>query len=406
MSSHIDQEILTEILKRLPAKFLVQLRCVSKSWYSLITSPSFISIHSKYTFDHNSTTTSSSSTAKLMLRHYSWAHKKEIYTVNSSSMSSFDQYQELVFPFKSYSQYFEIVGSCNGILCLSDTYRLNSHTIILWNPTIRKSITLPLPSVSFDQIYMFVLGFGCDDKRNEYKVVRIVYRVMDNKCRVDITPQVEVYELSLDAWRSIRIDAAPQYVISELPVRVFLKGSVHWIGYIPSEEDSDFRDLSLVLFDMNKEVFREMKLPGVTGLSVLDLSIFGSGNLLSLIQYHRDTRSQWIQYGSCSIWVMKDYGKVESWTKQFSIDLQGGVGKALGLGNNAEMLLVKSSGELVSYDIENQKISHLGIKGIASSFHLETYSETLVLLDGINEILGHKIPENCSDSHLEGAYER
>ncbi|KAF2294598.1 hypothetical protein GH714_013257 [Hevea brasiliensis] len=184
---------------------------------------------------------------------------------------------------------------------------------------------------------------GCDDKSNEYKVVRIVYRVMDDKCKVDIRPQVEVYELSLDAWRSIRISAAPQYVISELSMRVFLNGSVHWIGYIPSEADSDFRNLSLVLFDMSNEVFKEMKLPdSLTGLSVLDLSIFASG----------------------------------------------GIGKALGLGNNAEMLLVASSGELVSYGIENQKISHLGIKGIANSFHLEAYSETLVLLDGINEILG------------------
>ncbi|KAJ9175219.1 hypothetical protein P3X46_013796 [Hevea brasiliensis] len=387
MSSHIDQEILTEILKRLPAKFLVQLRCVSKSWYSLITNPSFISIHSKFTLEHS--TRSTTCTDKLMLRHYSWTHKKEIYTIQSSGMSSFDQYQELVFPFKSYCQYFEIVGSCNGILCLSDTYRVNSHTIILWNPTIRKSTTLPLPCISFHQIYMFVLGFGCDDKSNEYKVVRIVYRVMDDKCKVDIRPQVEVYELSLDAWRSIRISAAPQYVISELSMRVFLNGSVHWIGYIPSEADSDFRNLSLVLFDMSNEVFKEMKLPdSLTGLSVLDLSIFASGKLLSLIQYNRHARSQWVQYGSCSIWVMKDYGKVESWTKQFTIDLQGGIGKALGLGNNAEMLLVASSGELVSYGIENQKISHLGIKGIANSFHLEAYSETLVLLDGINEILG------------------
>ncbi|KAF2294604.1 hypothetical protein GH714_013355 [Hevea brasiliensis] len=187
---------------------------------------------------------------------------------------------------------------------------------------------------------MFVLGFGCDDKSNEYKVVRIVYRVMDDKCKVDIRPQVEVYELSLDAWRSIRISAS-----------------------------SRFSQFELSVFDMSNEVFKEMKLPdSLTGLSVLDLSIFASGKLLSLIQYNRHARSQWIQYGSCSIWVMKDYGKVESWTKQFTIDLQGGIGKALGLGTNAEMLLVASSGELVSYGIENQKISHLGIKGIANSF--------------------------------------
>eukprot|EP00257_Ricinus_communis_P009116 XP_002527481.2 F-box protein At3g07870 [Ricinus communis] len=305
---------------------------------------------------------------------------KEIYTIHGSSLGQY--YQEFVFPFKSYSQYFEIVGSCNGVLCLSDTYRVNSHTIILWNPTIRKSVILPLPCINFDQIYMFVLGFGFDPKSSEYKVVRVVYRMRENGCKVDIRPQVEVYELGMNAWRSIIVSAAPQYVISELSLQVFLNGAVHWIGYNPRHEGSDFRDLSMVLFDMDKEVFDEMKLPdSVCGLSVLDLSVVASGKVLSLVQYNRHTRSQWIQYGSCSFWVMKEYGKVESWSKQFTIDLQGGVRKSLGLGNNGQMLLVASNGELVSYDSQNQETSHLGIQGIANSFHLEAYIETLELLN-------------------------
>ncbi|KDP45927.1 hypothetical protein JCGZ_15487 [Jatropha curcas] len=192
------------------------------------------------------------------------------------------------------------------------------------------------------------------------------------------------------AWRSIRVKAAPKYVISELSLQIFLKDFVHWIGYNPNEADSNFRDLSIVLFDMSNEVFEELKLPdSVSGLSVLDLSIFASSNeLLSLVQYDRHRHSQWIQYGSCSIWVMKEYGKVESWTKQITIDLQGGVGKALGLiGNDVEMLLVAcSNGELGSYDIQNQKISYLEIKGIVNSFYLDTYIETLILLDGDNGI--------------------
>ncbi|XP_012076214.1 F-box protein At3g07870 [Jatropha curcas] len=386
MSSHIDQEeVLTEILKRLPANLLMKLRCVCKSWYSLISSPTFISTHTKYTLEKKN------KTSKLLLRHYSWTEKKEIYTIHSSSSFCNQQFShQLVFPFKSYSQYFDIIGSCNGLICLSDTYRINTHTIILWNPSIGKSITLPLPCISFDLIYMFVLGFGFDEKRNKYKVVRIVYYIKDNGSKIDITPQVEVYELGMVAWRSIRVKAAPKYVISELSLQIFLKDFVHWIGYNPNEADSNFRDLSIVLFDMSNEVFEELKLPdSVSGLSVLDLSIFASSNeLLSLVQYDRHRHSQWIQYGSCSIWVMKEYGKVESWTKQITIDLQGGVGKALGLiGNDVEMLLVAcSNGELGSYDIQNQKISYLEIKGIVNSFYLDTYIETLILLDGDNGI--------------------
>ncbi|XP_065869982.1 F-box/kelch-repeat protein At3g23880-like isoform X2 [Euphorbia lathyris] len=354
MSSHIDEELLTEILKRLPPKSLLKFRSVSKSWYSLITNPSFISIHTKHT------TISTPNSPKSLLRHYSWIHKQEQYSIHGGISTSSSSDNHLVFPFKSYSQYFEIIGSCNGLVCLSDSHRINSHTIILWNPAIRKSLILPSPSITLNQIYMFVLGFGFDFKSSDYKVVRVVYRMRRNQ--IEIKPQVEVHALGINSWRRIRITSPPRYVISELSLQVFLNGAVHWIGYNPSESD-DFRDLSIVLFDMTREVFDEMRLPdSVCGLSVLDLCIFRSKEMLCLMQYSRNSRSQWIRYGSCSIWVMKEYGNVDSWSKNFTIDLQGGVGKALGVRDDGEMLVVMSSGDLASYDIQSQEISHLGIK--------------------------------------------
>ncbi|XP_050209264.1 F-box/kelch-repeat protein At3g23880-like [Mercurialis annua] len=368
MLSQINQELLTEILKRLPPKLLIQFKSVSKSWRSLITNPIFISIHTKHILENTTNKTS-------ILRHYSWSNKKEIYTIQESN-------QELGFPFKSYSRFFDVIGSCNGVLCLSDTYHVFNHKIILWNPTIRKYVIVPVPCISSDQIFMFVLGFGFDPKSNEYKLVRIVYRMSNNGRNVDIRPRVEVYELSKNAWRSSNSLTAPKYVISELSLQVFLNGAVHWIGYNPRQAGSDFRDPGVVLFDLSKEMFEEMMLPdSLRGLSVLDLSILAYGKLLSLVEYTRNSPSQWMRYGSCSIWVMKEYGNVESWSKQFTIDLQAGVGKLLGIKNDEVMLMVESDGELVSYDSKNQSINHIGTKGIVKSFRLEAYVETLELLE-------------------------
>ena len=39
----------------------------------------------------------------------------------------------------------------------------------------------------------------------------------------------------------------------------------------------------------------------------------------------------------CSIWVMKEYGVVDSWTKQFTVNLDGGL--LLGLQKNGNMLV-------------------------------------------------------------------
>ena len=41
----LPEEIVLEILARLPAKSLLRFRCVRKTWYSNITNPNFISTH-------------------------------------------------------------------------------------------------------------------------------------------------------------------------------------------------------------------------------------------------------------------------------------------------------------------------------------------------------------------------
>ncbi|KAI5660056.1 hypothetical protein M9H77_28849 [Catharanthus roseus] len=45
---NIPQDALTEILLRLPVKSLIRFKCVSKSWFSLLTSPLFIDMHLKF----------------------------------------------------------------------------------------------------------------------------------------------------------------------------------------------------------------------------------------------------------------------------------------------------------------------------------------------------------------------
>ncbi|KAI8535748.1 hypothetical protein RHMOL_Rhmol10G0197900 [Rhododendron molle] len=45
MSHDLPQEILTDILSRLPVKFLCRFKCVSRSWKTLISSPYLAKTH-------------------------------------------------------------------------------------------------------------------------------------------------------------------------------------------------------------------------------------------------------------------------------------------------------------------------------------------------------------------------
>ncbi|KAL2496733.1 F-box protein-like [Forsythia ovata] len=82
---------------------------------------------------------------------------------------------------------------------------------------------------------------------------------------------------------------------------------------------------------------------------------------------------------SCSIWVMKEYGVPESWSKQFYVDLIEGLGMVLGFRKNGHVLLSDRNGDLISHNPGTGAREDLGIVGTKDSFYVDTYVETLAL---------------------------
>ncbi|KAF5751171.1 hypothetical protein HS088_TW02G00181 [Tripterygium wilfordii] len=373
MSDYVPQEVLFEILLRVPVKSLLRCRCVCKSWYSLISNPDFISNHTKRTALYSTNT-------HLVLRRYASDDQEETFTLHYDDDELFGDCQKLDFPFKSSRDYFHIVGSCNGVLCLIDNHTKGLKPIVLWNISIGLSVTLPLQQITYQLFHNEVLGFGFDSQNNDYKVVRIVYSRMSDKSLI-LPPDVEIFELSNGAWRIISPRSAPNCVLTDSST-ASLNGAVHWVGYYnSSEEVGNSNRLVIALFDMTEEVFEELNLPDGIADDILEqLSVTVFGRLLSVIQYKRWVRK--LGYHGCCIWVMNEYGVAESWTKLLNIDFWSGLRKVLGLRNNGEVLLVKNDGELVSHDPWSKRSSKLEIHGESSSFFADTYMETLVLLKG------------------------
>ncbi|XP_028073788.1 F-box/kelch-repeat protein At3g06240-like [Camellia sinensis] len=293
--------------------------------------------------------------------------------------NTFNEYAKLKFPFNCVESYFGIVGSCNGLICISDDQFCYNHEAFLWNPLIRKFVPIPNPNITFTLRGPFIhsLGFGFDSASNDFKVVRIVHLGLE--CDT-VPPEVEIYTLKTGFWRIISDKALP-YIVEERSQQAYINGVAHWVARTPMDVGS-FR--MIVSFNMNDEVFREISFPdGIAGeeklMERMSLVVFEETPcLIQHCQYHDDPH--------CLIWMMKENGVVASWVKQFRIDLCGGLRKPIGMRKNGEVLVAMRDGYLVSCDPKSKRIMNLGIVGFTDlycyhSFAVDTYTESLGLLD-------------------------
>ncbi|CAL5342822.1 unnamed protein product [Camellia sinensis] len=376
MSDYLPEEVWTRnILATLPIKTLIRCTSVCKSWYSLITSPSFISTHLNRNKQQDP--------PLLLLRHCSEHPRKEHFSIRHDN-PTLDDYAELDFPFHSVNWYFRIVGSCNGVVCLSDDHMCYVHTIILWNPSIRKSFNLPRPNVVFQTHgpLMHSIGFGFDSINHDCKVVRFIY-VEDGDGFDIVPPEVELYSLSRGCWQSIS-DCGVQSIIPERSPQVYINGAVHWIAY-DRKTNGSFRRSLIVSFNMCDELFRKIFLPDSSaaqrGINI-EINVFGE----SLCVMHDVFLSG--SNKAYDMWVMEKYSVVESWTKLFAIvDYQQSLGPVIGFRKNSEVLSERSE-NLVSYDLITKETKNLGIHGVGCFFYVATYVKSLVLVSGLKGLSG------------------
>ncbi|XP_059650918.1 F-box/kelch-repeat protein At3g06240-like [Cornus florida] len=217
---------------------------------------------------------------------------------------------------------------------------------------------------------MHSIGFGFDALTDDYKVVRIVYLYVPNE--FGPPPEIDIFSLSTGTWRNIS-HLGLSHIIGERAPQAYLNGTAHWLAF---DRGIDFFNL-IVSFHMGDEVFGEIMVPSSIAhdkWEMDNLRVAKFRESLSLIV------GIWGK-GACCIWVMKEYGVSESWTKQFDIDMTGG------LFNNVagEILFGKKDGYLVAYYPQAEQVMQLHIRGSrdessGDSFYADAYTESLVLL--------------------------
>ena len=162
--NHLPYNIVLSILKRLPVKSVIRFKCVSKTLDSSITSPDFIYTH----LNQNNNNYNKDDDHHRYLIHMPVplpCTNKSVCTV------AFDRIYDKVSEFQISKDIcfkgVQIVGLCNGLLCLVD----NDNHIYLWNPSIKKFKNLPVTCLGM--LINVTLRFAYHSENNDYKVVRI-----------------------------------------------------------------------------------------------------------------------------------------------------------------------------------------------------------------------------------------
>jgi len=190
-------ELITEILSRLTVKQLMKMKCVCKSWKTLISSdPIFIKLHlnrsAKNTF-------------------FSLVSYEDNITIHN------DDYSFVPFPVTSLLQNRcinipqdpcfrlsnkncrEVVGSCNGLVCLLGYSNKKTHTWLrFWNPATR-ALSDKLGHLYDIKYYWnsWRFVFGYDSSTDVYKVVALHNKGSNS------SPEVSIFSLGDNVWRDI-----------------------------------------------------------------------------------------------------------------------------------------------------------------------------------------------------------
>lgn len=295
--------------------------------------------------------------------------------------------KRLEVPFESFHGYLRLVGSSNGLICLFDTnYFTYIGTVILWNPSIRKFKILPdahwFHRFTTEFSHMAV-GFGFDYISFDFKVVQILY---DRDYESERGRQALVYQIKNESWRKIEV-AVPCFMHNNWSSNVLVNEAVHWLAY--TRLTADGHPNCIMAFSISEEVFKVMELPRDLELNFRELRLSPSVDEKSValfVSYSDNAGERW------DMWLMNDYGKVESWMKKYSIVQNHMV--PLKFLNNGEDLLEMRGENLVLLDLEKEETKNLKVSGLPLSFNTAGFVPSLALLGDGHEVVPNIVPIN------------
>ncbi|KAE8698985.1 Detected protein of unknown function [Hibiscus syriacus] len=295
----LPQEVVVNILSRLPFTSLLSLKLVCRPWRILIHDPFLISKHLDEAAGNDPS----------FILESNWPIPDQRYFIDFFDNSEGKVTSKKLPAINSSTNPMCLIDSCNGLLCMHDS----SRRIFICNPFTGLYIELP-KLVKYPSLVGHLV-FGFHQTTKEYKIIQIVFRRQLRKVYSSTIPtstsstlsEVQIFTIGSPCWRNL--GTIPYRFILSKP-KALVHGRFHWL----STPNKNTTATLLISFDLDTERFREIPKPDCCcGSDKCFRQLMVVRGCLSAIAFHDN-------YGErLEIWIMKEYSVKESWIKEFSI---------------------------------------------------------------------------------------
>ncbi|KAL3812248.1 hypothetical protein ACJIZ3_013516 [Penstemon smallii] len=319
-------EVVVDILSRLPIKSLFRTKCVCKLWYKLVSEKYFTKLYNELSIKNpmvlvEITEPSSDLRSRLVL----------VDNLRGVSEFSLDFIKDRV----------KIRASCNGLLCCSSIPDKGVYYIC--NPMTKEYKLLPKsrerPVTRFypdDEATL--VGLACNVFTLKYSVVLAGYHRSFGH-RPERTFVCKVFDSDSNKWRKFVTLQDDRFTHMNRNQVVFINSALHWLTASCS---------CVLVLDLNFETWRKILLPNEVGS--------GSGNRIYLLE--SEGRLSVIQISDVwmSIWVMEDYEN-EVWNMVDRVSLRcirGMVPGIFPISQRGEFVFLATHKQVLVYQLKNR----------------------------------------------------
>ena len=223
--SNLPEEIIIDVLSRLPAKSVGRCRCVSKPWRALLSRPKFIRAHLDRSRNLGQESLIFISESQYALFSVSLDSAQQVFdeiTISATKLSFADHPDSWV----------RVYATCDGLVLVGG----KEHKKFVLNPVTREIREVPPSPFALDPGACFIMhGLGYDSVSDDYKIVTLSFYDTDNDCGYDPATDdyctemfVNVYSLKSNSWR--RAESSPyDHAVSHVTSGVFVNGCIHWL---------------------------------------------------------------------------------------------------------------------------------------------------------------------------------
>ncbi|KAL4571614.1 hypothetical protein LXL04_018377 [Taraxacum kok-saghyz] len=344
----LSEDVLSNIFIRLLAKQLAQMRCLSKSWNTLLSQSSFIKSHLNRSIKNND---------PVLLIFNELFPSNKPFTAHPSRSPNRELTNFVKIPIVSPTDFAAglLIGSFNGLLCFAYKCR-----IYICNPSLSAVLTLP-PFSNRTSGYIIIemtFRFAFDPRTEDYKVIKLSTFLLPHNADPALADfqNVEIYSMRNRSWKFInqRFPWRVKYLSKQDEVHGDgHDGYLHWLGYV----DDERKVQTIITFDLSVERFREIPPP-----DSIQESDGNRRNYLGTLAGKLCVMSS-IEDGGVEVWVSMDR-VTASWVKRYVFSQFTGAIIPFGFTLHNEFLFEKLGDcRLSLYDPVSKKVKRFKKRG-------------------------------------------